>query len=126
MFFSNALASDAVTSATTGGLPALLSNAAPFIMMLAVFYFLLIRPNQKKLREHEDMVKSLRRGDKVVTAGGVIGVVSKVEDDNIVVLEIANEVKIRVIRDTISNVLTKSIANDNKADGKTAEKSGSK
>lgn len=88
------------------------------LMMVAVFYFFLIRPNQKKIRDHEDMVKALRRGDKVITAGGVIGVISKIEDDNILVLEVAENVKIRVLRDTISNVMNKTVANDNKADNK--------
>lgn len=63
------------------------------------------------------MIKSLKRGDKVVTAGGVLGVIQKIEDDNILVVEIAPEVKIRVMQDTISVVLNKTpIANDNKAD----------
>lgn len=125
MFFTDALASDAVNSGAAN-LPPLVSNILPFVFMLGVFYFLLIRPNQKKIREHDDMVKSLRRGDKVVTAGGVIGVVSKIEDDNILVLEIADNVKVRVISDTISTVMTKSIANDNKADSKTPDKANKK
>lgn len=88
----------------------------PLLLIIVVFYFLIIRPNQKKIKEHDDMVKNLRRGDKVVTAGGVVGVISKIEDDNIIILEVAENVKIRVLRDTISTVMAKTVANDNKAD----------
>lgn len=125
MFFSDASAADAVTSAANGMAP-MMNGAAPLLFIVLVFYFLIIRPNQKKIKDHEDMVKALRRGDKVVTAGGVIGVISKIEDDNVLVLEIADEVKVRVVRDTISHVLTKTIANDNKADNKVADKTNSK
>jgi len=92
-----------------------ITSMLPMLLIALVFYVLIIRPNQKKIKSHENMVKDLRRGDKVVTGGGVIGTVSKIEEDNIVVLEIAPEVKIKVIRDTISNVISKApIANDNK------------
>ena len=57
----------------------------------------MIRPNQKKIKEFEAMVKSLRRGDKVVTGGGIIGVISKIENDEVLVVEIAPDVKIRVM-----------------------------
>ena len=79
----------------------------PLILIFAVFYFLLIRPQQKKLKEHRNMVSALRRGDKVVTSGGLIGTISKVVDDNEVLLEIADNVRVRVVRGTISDVLTK-------------------
>ncbi|MEI6730070.1 MAG: preprotein translocase subunit YajC [Pseudomonadota bacterium] len=96
-----------------------ISSILPMLLIALVFYVLIIRPNQNKIKSHENMVKDLRRGDKVVTGGGVIGTVIKIEDDNIVVVEIAPEVKIKVIRDTISNVISKApIANDNKADSK--------
>ncbi len=126
MFITDALAADAV-NAVASGPAALLSSAMPMVLIVAVFYLLIIRPNQKKIKDHEDMVKALRRGDKVVTAGGVIGVINKVEDDNILVLEIADNVKIRVIRETISTVMNKTpVANDNKEDNKTPGKSAGK
>lgn len=114
MFSSIALADDPtsaapITTPTLGG-------ALPMLLVILVFYVLIIRPNQKKLKEHDQMVKGLRRGDKIVTAGGVVGVISKVEDDNMLLVEIAEGVQIRVVRETIANVLNKTVANDNKAD----------
>ena len=125
MFISNALA-DTVNAAASGP-AAILSNVMPMVLIVVVFYFLLIRPNQQKIKNHDDMIKALRRGDKVVTAGGVIGVINKIEDDNIIVLEIAENVRIRVIRETISDVMNKTpVANDNKEDNKSAGKSAGK
>jgi preprotein translocase subunit YajC len=70
-------------------------------------YFLLIRPQQKKVKEHQAMVEALRRGDQVVTQGGLIGKVDKVKDDNEVVVELAEGVKVRVVKSTIAQVLSK-------------------
>jgi len=79
----------------------------PLILIFAIMYFLLIRPQQKKLKAHQKMVEALRRGDQVVTQGGVIGKVTKVKDDGEVELEIAKDVNVRVIRSTIAQVLSK-------------------
>lgn len=79
----------------------------PLILIFAIMYFLLIRPQQKKLKEHQQMVTSLRRGDQVVTQGGVIGKVVKVKDDGELEVEIADGVKVRVVQSTISQVLNK-------------------
>lgn len=79
----------------------------PLILIFAIMYFLLIRPQQKKVKEHQAMVEALRRGDQVVTQGGVIGKVSKVKEDNEVEVEIADGVKIRVVKHTIAQVLSK-------------------
>ena len=79
----------------------------PLILIFAVFYFLLIRPQQKKLKEHRQMVSALRRGDKVLTSGGIIGTISRVVSDTEVLLEIADNVRVRVMRGTITEVLTK-------------------
>ena len=70
-------------------------------------YFLLIRPQQKKVKEHAAMVSALRRGDQVVTQGGLIGKVVKVKDDNEVEVEVADGVKVRVVQNTIVTVLSK-------------------
>jgi preprotein translocase subunit YajC len=70
-------------------------------------YFLLIRPQQKKMKEHQALVAGLRRGDQVVTQGGLIGKVSKVKDDAEIEVEIAEGVKVRVVRQTITQVLSK-------------------
>lgn len=84
-----------------------LGQFIPLILIFAIMYFLLIRPQQQKLKQHQAMVEALRRGDQVVTQGGVIGKVSKVKDDNEVEVEIATDVKIRVVRSTIAQVLNK-------------------
>ena len=70
-------------------------------------YFLLIRPQQKKVKEHQAMVSALRRGDQVVTQGGIIGKVVKVKEDNELELEVADGVKVRVVQSTIATVISK-------------------
>jgi len=84
-----------------------LASLVPLILIFAIMYFLLIRPQQKKLKEHQAMVAALRRGDQVVTQGGIVGKVTKVKDDNEVELEIASGVVVRVVRSTIGTVLNK-------------------
>ncbi|GAA6177060.1 preprotein translocase subunit YajC [Sulfitobacter pacificus] len=79
----------------------------PLILIFAIMYFLLIRPQQKKVKEHAAMVKALRRGDQVVTQGGIIGKVVKVKDDGELEVEVADGVKIRVIQSTIATVISK-------------------
>lgn len=79
----------------------------PLILIFGIMYFLMIRPQQKKAKEHKAMVEALRRGDEVVTQGGLLGKVSKVKDDKEVEVEIADGVKVRVIRSTIVQVISK-------------------
>ncbi|WP_197918878.1 preprotein translocase subunit YajC [Thiosulfatihalobacter marinus] len=79
----------------------------PLILIFAIMYFLLIRPQQKKVKEHQGMVEALRRGDQVVTQGGVIGKVVKVKDDGEIEVEIAEGVKVRVVKSTVAQVLSK-------------------
>jgi len=79
----------------------------PLILIFAIMYFLLIRPQQKKAKEHQAMVAALRRGDQIVTQGGLIGKVVKVRDNNEVDVEIATDVKVRVVQTTITQVLSK-------------------
>jgi len=79
----------------------------PLLLIFGIMYFLLIRPQQKKMKEHQAMVNGLRRGDKVVTAGGVFGKVVKVMDEGEVEVEIADGVKVRVVQSTISQVVSK-------------------
>jgi len=87
----------------------------PFVLIFVVFYFLLIRPQQKRAKEHKSMVEALKRGDKVVTSGGIVGKVSKVVDDQYVEVEIASDVKVKVVRSTIGQVMDKTQpANDDK------------
>jgi len=84
-----------------------LGQFLPLILIFAIMYFLLIRPQQKKAKEHQAMIEAVRRGDQVITQGGLIGKVSKVKDDGEVEVEIAEGVKVRVIKATISQVMSK-------------------
>ncbi|WP_458790244.1 preprotein translocase subunit YajC [Yoonia sp. MH D7] len=80
----------------------------PLILIFGIMYFLLIRPQQKKLKQHQVMVQALRRGDQIITQGGIMGKVTKVKDDsNEIEVEIAAGVNVRVIRSTIATVVNK-------------------
>ncbi|MEN8893907.1 preprotein translocase subunit YajC [Planktotalea arctica] len=84
-----------------------IAQFVPLILIFAIMYFLLIRPQQKKLKDHQKMVEGLRRGDQVVTQGGLIGKVTKVKDENEIEVELAEGVKVRVVQSTIANVINK-------------------
>ncbi|UKV16510.1 preprotein translocase subunit YajC [Thalassospiraceae bacterium SW-3-3] len=85
----------------------MLTSFLPLILIFVVFYFLLIRPQQKKQKEHKAMLAAVRRGDKIVTAGGLIGTVAKVVGDDELSVEIAEGVKVKVARGMVSTVLSK-------------------
>lgn len=104
MFVTPAYAQDAV------GAGSALASFVPLILIFAIMYFLLIRPQQKKVKEHRAMVEALRRGDQVVTQGGIVGKVTKVQEDGMVEVEIAEGVKVKVIRHTIATVMNKTEA----------------
>ena len=100
----------------TGGIEAFL----PLILIFVIFYFLLIRPQHKKMKEHKAMLEAVRRGDKVVTGGGIMGTVTKVNDGDEVIVEIAEGIKVKVRKSTLASVESKS---EPQADsGKTADK----
>ena len=101
MFVSPAYAQAA--GGAGGGFEAFL----PLILIFIVFYFLLIRPQQKKMKEQKAMLGAIRRGDKVVTGGGIIGTVTRVVDDNELSVEIAKGVRVKVQRGTISGIIAK-------------------
>ena len=103
MFASPAFAQ----AAGTGGAGGAFLQFLPLILIFAIMYFLLIRPQQKKVKEHQAMVAALRRGDQVVTQGGLIGKVTKVKDDTEVEVELAEGVKVRVVRNTVAQVMSK-------------------
>ncbi len=84
-----------------------LGQFLPLILIFAIMYFLLIRPQQKKVKEHQAMVDGLRRGDQVITQGGLIGKVVKVKEDGEIEVELAENVKVRVVKATIAQVLNK-------------------
>ncbi|PKU23699.1 preprotein translocase subunit YajC [Telmatospirillum siberiense] len=104
MFISEAYAQAAGGSA--GGLESL-QQFLPLVLIFVVFYFLLLRPQQKKMKAHREMVSQLRRGDRVLTQGGIIGQINKVISETEVSVEIADGVRVRVIRSAISEVLAK-------------------
>ena len=79
----------------------------PLILIFAIMYFLLIRPQQKKAKEHSNMVSNLRRGDNIITQGGIVGKVAKVKEDGEIEVEIADGVKVRVIKSTVATVISK-------------------
>jgi preprotein translocase subunit YajC len=89
-----------------GGAAGAFTSFVPLILIFAIMYFLLIRPQQKKLKEHKAMVEALRKGDQVITQGGIVGKVYKVNDTEVEV-EIAEGVRVRVVRSTISQVMNK-------------------
>lgn len=82
--------------------PGIFASLAPLIIIMLIFYFLLIRPQQKRLKDHKKMVSELKKGDQVVTGGGLIGTIADVKDD-IIRVEIADGVKVKVKRDTIAS-----------------------
>lgn len=101
MFISPAYAQTAADG------PGLLTSMIPFVLIFLIMWLLLIRPQQKKMKEHRTMVEALRRGDQVVTAGGIVGKVSKVKEDGEIEVEIAQNVTVRVLRHTITAVVSK-------------------
>ena len=88
-----------------------LESFLPIILIFAVFYFLLIRPQQKKQKEHKNMLGQVRRGDRVVMGGGIMGTVTKVIDDNEIMVEITDGVKVRVQRALLAHVIAKTDPN---------------
>ena len=72
----------------------------PLILIFVIFYFFLIRPQQKKVKEHKSMVESLKRGDKVITSGGITGTVERIIDNDTVEVEIADNVKVEIVKTT--------------------------
>lgn len=103
MFVSPAFAQ--TPAAPTGG--DIFTQFLPIILIFIIFYFLLIRPQQQKMKQHRAMVEALRRGDQVVTSGGIVGKVFNVNEDGMVEVEIAEGVKVKVIKHTITQVLNK-------------------
>jgi preprotein translocase subunit YajC len=100
---SNAWA-DAAAQASTQ--PSLMAQMLPLVLLLAVFYFLLIRPQMKRSKEHRQMLSALAKGDEVVTSGGVIGKVREI-GENLLVIEIADKIEVRVQKQAVTSVLPK-------------------
>jgi len=102
MFISQAWAQGA-----GGGGGDFLVQLFPLVLIFVVFYFLLIRPQQAKVRAQREMLAGVKRGDRVVTGGGIIGLVTKVISDNEVQVELAEGVRVRLIKQTITDILTR-------------------
>ena len=103
MFISPAYAQ----AAAPGGGGDIFMSLLPLVMVFAIFYFLLIRPQQSKMRAHREMLENLKKGDQVVTGGGIVGKVTKVKEGEEIEVEIADNTRVRVYRSTITAVLAK-------------------
>ncbi|MBT4880208.1 MAG: preprotein translocase subunit YajC [Alphaproteobacteria bacterium] len=103
--------------ATVGGFD--IMSLVPFVLMFGIAYVLLIRPQQKKAKEHRELLASLKKGDRVVSTGGLLGVITKVLDEREIEVEIASGVQVRMVRSMISNVVDTSSST-----GKTAPSKG--
>ena len=106
MFISSAFAQTAPAAAAGGDMQSSLMGMLPLVLMFVVLYFVMIRPQMKKQKEHRAMIDALAKGDEVVTAGGVLGTVSKI-GDNYVSLEIAQGVEVQIQRSAVVQVLPK-------------------
>jgi preprotein translocase subunit YajC len=104
---------DVITPAFAQAAPAagggdILMQMLPFVLIFVIMYFLLIRPQQKRVKAHQEMIKNVRRGDTVVLNSGMIGKVTKVVDDNEAEVEIADGVKVKVVKSMIADIRNKS------------------
>ena len=91
-----------------GGTTDILMSLVPFVLIFVIMWFLIIRPQQRRVKAHQELVKNIRRGDTVVTSGGIVAKVSKVIDDGEVEVEIADGVRVRLVKGMITDVRNKS------------------
>ena len=127
MSFSNIAFADEVAQ-TAASLPqeSAMMNFVPIILIFLIFYFLLIRPQVRKQKEQQALINSVKRGDKVIIAGGIIGVFVKEEEGNIVEIEIAKDIKVKALKHTITSIINNKAeaapVEDKKITGKTEPK----
>ena len=107
MFITPAFAQGSLFGGGAGGDGGMLMSLLPFVLIFVIMYFLILRPQQKRVKQHQEMVKNVRRGDTVVTNGGLVGKVTKVIDDDQIEIEIADDVRIRQMRQTVADVRAK-------------------
>ena len=81
----------------------------PLILIFIIFYFFLIRPQQKRVKEHREMVAALKRGDEIITSGGIIGIVDRVMEDDRIEVILTDNVKVQIIKSTITSLLKKEV-----------------
>jgi preprotein translocase subunit YajC len=110
----------AQAAGAAGDTNSMLMSLLPFALIFVIMYFLILRPQQRKAKEHSDLVKNVRRGDTVITNGGLVGKVTKVVDDEQIEIEVADGVRIRQLRQMISGVRTKGEPAKDKGDTKDA------
>ena len=84
-----------------------IASFIPLILIFVIFYFFLIRPQQKRVKDHKAMVQSLKRGDEIITSGGIIGTIDRVMEDDRIEVMIGDNVKVQIIRSTITSLLKK-------------------
>jgi preprotein translocase subunit YajC len=104
MFITPAFAQGLSSAFGDGGL---VTSLLPFVLIFVIMYFLILRPQQKRVKTHQEMVKNVRRGDTVITNGGLVGRVTKVVDDNEIEIELSDEVRVRQMRSMIADVRAK-------------------
>ncbi len=107
MFITPAYAQGSLFGGGAGGDGGMLMSLLPFVLIFVIMYFLILRPQQKRVKQHQEMVKNVRRGDTVITNGGLIGKVTKVIDDDQIEIEIADDVRIRQLRSMLTDVRAK-------------------
>ena len=124
LFINQAIASEVVENISAN--PSLQQPASsgfiPILLIFVIFYFLLIRPQQKKAKEHKVMVNALAKGDSVLTYGGIVGKITKVKDDGFVDLQIAKDTIIQVVRSTISSKVDKDLSSTSSEGDKKVKK----
>ncbi len=98
----------AAAPAAPGGAAAFIMQIFPFLLIFVIFYFLMIRPQQKRVKDHQAMIAAVKKGDEVITAGGIRGRVTRIIDEREAEVEIAQGVKVRVVKSTLSQVLNAS------------------
>ena len=84
-----------------------ITNFIPLILIFVIFYFFLIRPQQKRVKDHKAMVEALKRGDEIITSGGIIGIVDRVMEDDRIEVIIGEGTKVQIIKSTITSLLKK-------------------
>jgi preprotein translocase subunit YajC len=118
----------AQAAGSAGDANSMMMSLLPFALIFVIMYFLILRPQQKKVKEHAEMVKNVRRGDTIITSGGLVGKVTKVVDDDVVEFEVADGIRARQMRQMITGVRAKGepVSDRPETEGKTKPAKGAK
>ncbi len=120
------LISPAYAQAAGGADGGMLVSLLPLVLIFVVFYFLLIRPQQKKAKQHKEMLGSLKRGDRIVTGGGIVGKIVRIEGDNELMIEIAPDVRVRVRQGTVAELVVRTSEPPAEKEDAAADEAGAK